>query len=901
MTKQDRCDLCTKFGLPILPVLALPAPKDTPLDIPAAISLPRVKAVPLTQSKYVLRTLRQGYVYLFYEKKWTSRRKSVVSDWYTDLMHAYEVYSVAKDGTLWKEPSVYAATAADEPRCSRLTSVVPTTLISIADPENAGKVWLAFSEHRWSLHTLDRYANDAGLREKRMQGIDPVAWQSGGARPDAVEATNDTIRSVLEYSLGPAAEKIMPNKNALLSDETGKCAADILRRVSTRYPVYSRIQQLDVNAAGANTFSIIPAMREIGGMAKKGVPASKPYRPMLLVLHDAIGMVHELNGFRADAGGAVEKFGFERELQLVAADGIAAAKAALETRANNDADGQLQAQIFKVHQNMDAERMRVYTDSTYNPYSLASVADRQARLDKLEQDEIAACHQRAQHYQAQAGTDATQDWKKYEPLITAAYTTFDANQRKLLADVSRLMNERTPDVISWLCADLLIDTLEDFHPENPGDGVAFEQVIEEAVVGINSSEPGATLLEKWADAKNPHDPKNLLWRTVAMNQKEGRDALKELLEHATRKSVVVGMTFEFLTGPLRKMSDLYKKTNSMVNTEEKARDAKNGIALKRVYGGDKAFLTWGDRLFKPFLQKGIDTVGEKVVSGVLMVRAEVEPERVIKLLDAEAKYANDSRLRTAKLYKLNPNLRSVLVDAKHKNLKEAWTEVAEDAKKGPKAFKENRLALVVVLLEAINMGKTVAAIDSNDMKTVAIFVQASCSTTAATLDLVANTAKHLGGEASMTFQALKVTGGLFSAVSGAIGAFIDFFDAADKWKDGAAGIASLVFAKGLSQSAATVSGGLTALTYAAPWLEKSSSAALTEWSAPLLRARLGFMLWGVRFNMITLALTGAIFLFKEDKLRSFLEQNRLGVKGKEKALTASQQRALVQDALCSIV
>lgn len=61
------CGDCNKNGLAILPVRYAVVP----LSVSAALlgSLGnKVKCVPLTHHKYALRTLRQGYLYLFYEK-----------------------------------------------------------------------------------------------------------------------------------------------------------------------------------------------------------------------------------------------------------------------------------------------------------------------------------------------------------------------------------------------------------------------------------------------------------------------------------------------------------------------------------------------------------------------------------------------------------------------------------------------------------------------------------------------------------------------------------------------------------------------------------------------------------------------------------------------------------------
>jgi hypothetical protein len=68
----------------------------------------KVSDVKLIQHKYALRTLRQGYLYVFHEKH---PRGSQIT---------WEVYSISAAGTLWKQLSPEATKPVDEePACSR--------------------------------------------------------------------------------------------------------------------------------------------------------------------------------------------------------------------------------------------------------------------------------------------------------------------------------------------------------------------------------------------------------------------------------------------------------------------------------------------------------------------------------------------------------------------------------------------------------------------------------------------------------------------------------------------------------------------------------------------------------------------------------------------------------------
>ncbi|MGL1446926.1 toxin VasX, partial [Vibrio parahaemolyticus] len=78
----------------------------------------KVTSTALTNYKYVLRTLRAGFVYLFYER----HPSNITIKW--------EAYAVSPEGTLWKRPShLYPEPVATEPVCSRSGDNIPASVI----------------------------------------------------------------------------------------------------------------------------------------------------------------------------------------------------------------------------------------------------------------------------------------------------------------------------------------------------------------------------------------------------------------------------------------------------------------------------------------------------------------------------------------------------------------------------------------------------------------------------------------------------------------------------------------------------------------------------------------------------------------------------------------------------
>ena len=124
-----------------------------------------------------MRTLRAGYVYLFYGK---GPRGS----------NYWECYAVGQDGSMILQPNPSMAQPQATPTllCGRNGhSNQNVYFLVIQQPQKCGAVWIAFSEHKWSDETLNRYASDKGARDLRMQTIQPPVMAAGAKhshRPD---------------------------------------------------------------------------------------------------------------------------------------------------------------------------------------------------------------------------------------------------------------------------------------------------------------------------------------------------------------------------------------------------------------------------------------------------------------------------------------------------------------------------------------------------------------------------------------------------------------------------------------------------------------------------------------------------------------------------------------------
>lgn len=179
---SEECQFCTRKGLPILPVRyavlkadseakALDSKKVkefTDLTLDQTLkngSVVAKKEMTEPVNKYVLRLLREGYVYLYdvEKKKWI----------------CYEVTSDAKFYQLPENGKCSAEKISFPQQCNREEhNPENASLITIPEPEKSKIIYFAYSEYPWPKNHLDMIASDAGenWRDENMQKIDINEW-----------------------------------------------------------------------------------------------------------------------------------------------------------------------------------------------------------------------------------------------------------------------------------------------------------------------------------------------------------------------------------------------------------------------------------------------------------------------------------------------------------------------------------------------------------------------------------------------------------------------------------------------------------------------------------------------------------------------------------------------------
>jgi hypothetical protein len=210
------CNMCLKTGLPILPVRYSAVAQTRAHGIEGVPVLmgghfgAHVTDVASRKTKYTLRSLRYGFVYVFYPK---------TSKW--------KCYAVTKEGNAYEYPldTVLDRSTEGPFTCKQTGHPELAQCITIDNADKAGTVYLAFSTVQWTKAVRQRYAMDLeGCRTKRMQAFDASGWFANpGANVPHATRVADVQSYVAEYKGG--AEKAFLTSPFPFRDRSSETAA----------------------------------------------------------------------------------------------------------------------------------------------------------------------------------------------------------------------------------------------------------------------------------------------------------------------------------------------------------------------------------------------------------------------------------------------------------------------------------------------------------------------------------------------------------------------------------------------------------------------------------------------------------------------------------------------------
>lgn len=792
------CKNCEKGGLPILPVRYTVLPKTVSAKLPEGITGESVTSVALTEHNYGLRTLREGWLYLFYTKG--PRGKNY-----------WEAYRVTEDGRLWKQAMPLPAVPVTHPACAKSGHAVPMDIIAIEQPETCDKVYLAFSEHAWHQKIFDMYADakNASLREQRMQCIEPAKWVTGSTNKHAAVATEKSIDTVVEYMPGFNPTLLQPSTTQKLSDETGKYDPQLLKREATRYPLH--VRQATPDSASAQ---LVDMMHTIGKIS-----AARYYPPMVFALTDAIGNVHELNGFRNDANSMLSTYVRERAVQVDAMLSIDRAKTAVQNG----------AVAFKSY-------LRTVNASIANAQNLGGGMAITFPSGNDVTEAITNIKAAGEISPTEAKAIGQAEWPKYlKKLNPSKLPVFRPWFASVQIAVAGIQANRSADVGAWLKANLLLTTLHDYYEEDMGDGKAFDAVVSEAISGLASEEKGEKLVSDLVDNMDPTQPASLVWRAFVGNQKQAKIDIKKFLKQMTDyKSTTMENVAEWsekIAGPLEYLKSFDEYWEKMKEVAKHPTPVSATEKVLKALKIDRLVTAIGPSLFK-WTGQGVlgDRAGSFLLRAALWRRGGVSQADAISLLKQsvmvepimhmklQAEFMA-LRLQGAPVPKAYGHaLESLASDEGGQLLRAKWNAVKLSAPEG-EAVGNVRFSGALAIIEVISFSSALAKTSASGEGYAPLFAS-GLSATSACLQVSTKALTELSKDAATTLANLKGITGCLSGATSLITAFVDAKAGQESGKKGNIVTSTLFFIKALIDLGAATASVLSALTSGAPFIAR---------------------------------------------------------------------------------
>ncbi|QTD93119.1 T6SS effector BTH_I2691 family protein [Burkholderia anthina] len=801
------CDNCEKGGLPILPVRYTVLPKTISAKMPAGITGEGITGVTLTEHNYGLRTLREGWLYLFYAQG--PRGKNY-----------WEAYRITADGRLWKQSLPLPVEPVTHPACAKSGHAVPMDMIAIAQPEKCGEVYIAFSEHSWHTKIFDLYARNATLRKERMQCIEPAKWIAGGTNKHAALATEQSVDAVVEYMPGFNAALLQPSMTEKLSDETGRYDPKLFRREATRYPLH--IRQATPDSASK---ALVEMMHDVGKIS-----AARHYPPMVFALWDAIGNVHELNGFRNDAGSMLAIYVRERAVQIDAMQSIDAAEVAVRNGAvafKSKWRSAMQAGVEGLIRSGGGDGIPIFQ----------STKEIEASQKRIEQAGAISA--------AEAKAIGEAEWPKYvKKLHPSKLPSFRPWFASVQTAVAGLQANRSADVGAWLKSPLLLTTLHDYYDEHVDDGKAFAEVVNEAITGLPSEEKGEKLVSDLVDNMDPTQPASLVWRAFAGNQKQPKIEIKALLAEVTKykatpmeQAAEWGEKIATTLGQVKTFSEFWEQMKEVKEHATPISPTEAGLKALHV---DKLMTAIAPSLFK---WTGFGLVGHCVgtfmLRGAMLMRIGISRNDAIGLVKAAVKTELPMfnklkadfialRLRSVPVAKAYAQAMEGLASHEGGKLLRAKWNAVKVTPDGIDAAGAVRIAGTLAFIEVLSFAAALSKTDKSGEDKALLFAS-GFSATSACLQVSTKAVTALAEDAARTLANLKAITGYLSGASSLIGAFVDLKHSVESAQRGKTNLLILYTVKTLLGFGAAATNILTALTSSAPLIARISRGRGVVW------------------------------------------------------------------------
>ena len=395
---EDQCG-CQITGLAILPVRYTVVPTYLGRPKPQWANLSSVTKVSLSEGyQYHVRRLREGYLYVYLPAEMGDDK--------------WQVYSINKNGDLFKQPSNSAIKTADqinesgEYQCPNLTkNSLHNAFITLPNPQYQQKIFIAYSECIWSDETLQLHQQ---APEKRMQLVEPEQWKNQGSSNDSSTVANQSnIEQILDFdpqferSLLPYDKQDSVTGKLTLGDE-GDDVDEAKKTAKFNYTDQLSYDQKGLNGDITKAYGFDDKILKknttcypwteqqstISSLSQTMTRFSQGYSPILLAIDDPLGIAHELNGYYSEIFAKNEQYRQEREFEFNAKESYEYAMEILAHQESSKNDFKLSftehPYLKKVMETQKIERSsELPIFSNYNQLSVLIYSKYQGRINSF--------------------------------------------------------------------------------------------------------------------------------------------------------------------------------------------------------------------------------------------------------------------------------------------------------------------------------------------------------------------------------------------------------------------------------------------------------------------------------------------------------------------------------------
>ncbi|KMW72196.1 hypothetical protein TI10_16765 [Photorhabdus luminescens subsp. luminescens] len=731
---RSLCWMCESTGPALLPVRYTVVPDNVSETLPAWAEMPE-PTVP--GYHYALRALRQGFLYVYYVNAGLGERES------------WDTWSVSEDGALWQNLNapfgIFPKKTAD---CHAPThQSANMEFIALRDIALYQETWLAFTPSAWSWETIEYYHNNREAREKRMQCVKPWQWRGVPEGVGIAQATVENLNTVIDYCLGDndSGKYVLPcNPKAARISGTLKEAPyykvyhNAVRPQGTLYP-WSKTR------AGCADITVRAMQKR--GLADDG----KPVSPVLIALHDPIGIAHELAGWSDDIVGAHKTFLDELSIEFMTDSAL------------NGVENQLR-QMHATHIKKP--------DKKKDTILAASEGLSVQEWDKLREDTIR--HAIESDKQAFA-----RDWKKYAAeLNRAKRQAFNQCYADLCAEVAKKLEPLAQFRVSWLKQSGFITCCQDFHSTRLEDNLNYREAVDYAIASLNVTETGCAFLDDQIDQYSALSPDNIVWRSLLLNNPEVMKEMDEFLQKmklnkGNEKPADISAFMKTVTTLSGKLVEAYDKANEALEKPPKS----NSTFARAMLHSDRRLVTLGDRFFNfTRLGKVLNSTNEMLSKGLFSVISGVAFDQAVDLSISQLKEGNAFRQQVLERLK-RPGAEARLETRNSYN--DRFKEFAQSAE-GEPVLKKSRIKCLVLFFNGLEYANQFKE-SKGDTKSHAQVTAAFLSTLSTAMEIVEPMVKH-GIKNMAATNTIKFIGTGASTVASALNLGVDISDLYSEWR-----------------------------------------------------------------------------------------------------------------------